>query len=174
MFYNEFVKNPIRKYIGISVLRKENGNIIGNHEWWERRAGYIQLTGKGDKERFLKDMGAAFNEKDKATYIGDNYPIEASVWYWTNVKKTRERNLSAYVEKNSASERIILITQYFVNGYKEGIDGTLICIREGGNYSINLTQNKLFANGKEFSLPNSWNERSSKWQDVEEQMKNGG
>lgn len=151
-----------------------NGNTIGDYEWWERGAGYIQLTGREEQERFLADMGDSFAEKDKATYIGNNYPIEAAVWYWTNVGKTGEGNLNAYVEKNGASEGMFLVTQYFVNGYVDGIDDTLRSIKEGGSYTTNLNQNKLSANGKEFPLPNGWEERSSKWQDVEEQMKNGG
>lgn len=147
------------------------GNIVGGYEWWERGAGYIQLTGEKEQERFLEDMKDSYTGRDKASYIADNYPAESAVWYWTNVQKTGEGNLNAYVEKYGASEGTFLITQYFINGYAAGIDDTLRSIRDGGKYTIYLESNKLSANGKEFPLPNGWELRGEKWKNVEEQMR---
>lgn len=149
-----------------------NGKTIGDYSWWERGAGYIQVTGAAEQERFLKDMQNSYSGKNKASYIGNNYPIEASVWYWSSVQKTGAGNLNAYVEMYGASEGTFLVTQYFINGYVDGIDDTLRSIREGGEYTIDLSNNKLLSIGKEFPLPNDWEKRSSKWQKIEEELQN--
>lgn len=142
----------------------------GDYEWWERGAGYMQITKQPLQEQFLKYMDDPFDGKDKATYIGDNYPIESAVWYWTKLEMTKEGNLNAYVEKNKASEKIFLIAQYFVNGYPRGHDDTLGKIRDGEAYTID--NGELYSNGDHFSAPNSWGERSRIWQHVEEYMNN--
>ena len=145
-----------------------NGNVIGQYNWWERGAGYMQITGEDLQEQFLKYIDDPFDGKDTATYIGNNYPIESAVWYWTEVNMTSEGNLNAYVERYEASEEIFLIAQYFVNGYPTGHDATLGKIRDGEAYTIN--EGKLYSNGDHFSAPNSWGERYPRWQRVEEYM----
>lgn len=149
---------------------EQKGIVVGNYEWWERGAGYMQITKQALQEQFLNYMEDPFDGKDKATYIGDNYPIESAVWYWTNLEMTKEGNLNAYVKENGAYEGVFLITQYFVNGYVSGIDGTLRGIKEGAEYKIE--GGKLISNGKEFRLPNGWASRYPHWQKVEECMKN--
>lgn len=120
----------------------------------------------------MKDTQKSYSGKNKASYIGNNYTIEASVWYWSSVQKTGAGNLNAYVEMYGASEGTFLVTQYFINGYVDGIDDTLRSIREGGEYTIDLSNNKLLSNGKEFPLPNDWEKRNSKWQKIEEELQN--
>lgn len=44
--------------------------------------------------------------------------------------------LNNYVMNYGASKEIFLITQYFINGYKSGIDSDLRLIREGADYNI--------------------------------------
>jgi len=147
-----------------------NGNTMGKYNWWNRGAGYMQITGDELQEQFLEYMNDPFDGKDTATYIGNNYPIESAVWYWTKVKMTGEGNLNAYVDANEASKETFLIVQYFVNGFVDGINDTLIYIKTEKEY--NIEEGKLISNGKEFPLPNGWENRSLNWKRVEEHMKN--
>jgi len=149
---------------------RSNGSRIGDYEWWERGAGYIQLTGRELQLEFLKAMGDSFNELNTAEHIGNNYPIEASVYYWGVVAKTGEGNLNAYVEKHGASEGIFLITQYFANSFVTGINPALEHIRNGGSYIIDIKQNQLIVEGQTFVLPNGWADRADIWEEVYEQM----
>ena len=146
-------------------LRK-NGIIVGDYGWRERGAGYIQLTGEGIQRAFLIKMGASYNGDIPAEYIAENYPIEAAVYYWTEVNKTGAGNLNAYVEqyaKDDNMDGIFLITQYFVNGYVDGIDEALSKIRKGEKFKINSNTHKLEVNGKSYQLPNGWYDRELNW-----------
>ncbi len=146
-------------------LRK-SGNIVGNYGWKERGAGYIQLTGEGIQRDFLTRMGDSYNGDIPAEYIAPNYPIEAAVYYWTEVNKTGAGNLNAYVEqyaKDDNMDGIFLISQYFVNGYVDGIDEALSKIRKGEKFKINSITHKLEVNGKSYQLPNGWYDRELNW-----------
>lgn len=142
---------------------KQKGMDI-SYNWDERGAGYIQITWRETHLKFLNAINDSFNGKNTATYIAENYPIEASVWYWTSFEKTGEGNLNAYVEKNGANDEVFLITQYFVNGFRSGIDEYLVKIKEGVTYEI--SNNKLKIEGKEFTLPVGWERRQDYWEKV--------
>lgn len=55
------------------------------------------------------------------------------------------------------------ITQYFVNGYVDGIDEALSKIRKGEKFKINSNTHKLEVNGKSYQLPNGWYDRELDW-----------
>ena len=129
-----------------------------------RGAGYIQITGKDTHKEFLKSIPEdSYSGKDTATYIANNYALEASAWYWSNMKKTGEGNLNAYVSKNGGSLEIFLITQYFVNGTPSKIDSDLGSIRKGDSYTINTDRKgnsvSLSVNGNTYRLPDGWDRR---------------
>ncbi|MDE5696398.1 MAG: DUF4280 domain-containing protein [Lachnospiraceae bacterium] len=147
---------------------RERGIRVGDYEWWERGAGYIQLTGQKVQREFLKAIGDNYSGFNTAEHIGNNYPIEASVYFWGVVEKTGEKNLNAYVAKHGASEGIFLITQYFTNSFVNGIDPALVSIRNGGSYTIE--KNQLIVNGQSFVLPNGWEDRAEVWEKVYDQM----
>lgn len=149
---------------------RSNGGRIGDYEWWERGAGDIQLTGRKVQLEFLNAMEDDFSELNTADYIGNNYPIEASVYFWGVVEKTGEKSLNAYVAKYGASEGIFLITQYFTNSFVEGINPALESIRKGGAYTIDIEKKQLIVNGQSFALPNGWDDRVKAWRKVYEQM----
>lgn len=149
-----------------------NGNAMGGYNWWERGAGYMQITGQELQKQFLEYMEDPFDGKDTATYIGNTYPIESAVWYWTKVKKTGEGNLDAYVTKNGAWEGMFLVTQYFVNGFQDADNDTLVKIKEGAAYTINEEKTTVSVDGVVFSTPNSWDVRYPRWKSVEEYMNN--
>lgn len=117
-----------------------NGNAMSDYNWWNRGAGYMQITDQELHEQFLKYIDDPFDGKDTATYIGNNYPIESAVWYWTKVKKTGKGNLDAYVTENGAWEGMFLVTQYFVNGFQNAKNDVLVKIKEGEDYTINEEQ----------------------------------
>ncbi|MDE7477108.1 MAG: DUF4280 domain-containing protein, partial [Lachnospiraceae bacterium] len=149
---------------------KKKGIRVGEYEWWERGAGYIQLTGKIIQQEFLSAMEDEFSGRNTAEYIGNTYPIEASVYFWGIVPKTGEGNLNAYVMKYGASEGIFLITQYFTNSFVSGINSALESIRKGEAYSIDIKSNLLTVNGKSYVLPNGWEDRAEIWENIYEQM----
>lgn len=149
---------------------REKGIRVGDYEWWERGAGYIQLTGQKVQQEFLNAIGKNCSDRNTAEYIGNNYPIEASVYYWGVVAKTGEGNLNAYVEKHGASEGIFLITQYFTNSFVKGINPALESIRNGGEYSIDVEKKQLIVGGQSFVLPNGWQTRAEIWEKVYDQM----
>lgn len=152
---------------------RANGGNVGNYEWWERGAGYIQLTHAGNQRAFLSDMGESYDEieGDVPTYIGDKYAIESAVWYWAKLNMTGEGNLNTYVKVNGDSEKIFLITQYYVNGFPDGIGNTLTGIREGNiKYNINVDNNQLEVDGNSFPLPNGWTDRVAKWETAKDEM----
>lgn len=136
----------------------------------ERGAGYIQITWRDTHLEFLNAMGDSFNGDNTADYIAQNYPIEAFVWYWTNADKTSMHSLNVYVEQYGASKEIFLITQYFVNGYKTGIDTSLAAIRNGASYSIDTKKNTLTVGNNTFNLPIGWDDRENYWRKVEKQL----
>lgn len=156
-----------QKYI--DDLRKK-GNTVGEYSWRNRGAGYMQITGESLQQQFLEYMNDSFDGQDKATYIGNNYPIDSAVWYWTEVKKTEAGNLNAYVTENGAWEGMFLITQYFVNGFPTGHDDTLRGIKKKEYYEIK--EGKVYSNGDSFGLPNGWDNRSPIWNRIEEYMNN--
>lgn len=95
-------------------------------------------------------MNDSFSGVDTATYIAENYALEASAWFWSNAAKTGEGNLNAYVKKNGGSSGVFLITQFFVHGFPTttpGFNNDLVSIRDGGSFTINKN-----ANGKSVSL----------------------
>ncbi len=147
----------------------KKGMVI-KYDWKERGAGYIQITWRKTHLEFLNAIGDSYNGNDTAEYIAKNYPIEASVWYWTNVDKTSEHSLNAYVEQYGASKEIFLITQYFVNGYITGINASLASIRNGSVYSIDIANNKLTVGNNSFRLPNGWADRENYWGKAEKQL----
>ncbi len=142
---------------------KQKGMDIG-YNWDERGAGYIQITWRETHLKFLNAINDSFNGEDTATYIAENYPIEASVWYWTSFEKTGEGNLNAYVEENGANDEVFLITQYFVNGFRSGIGEYLVKIKNGAAYEV--SDGKLKIDGKEFALPAGWERRQDYWEKV--------
>lgn len=95
-------------------------------------------------------MNDSFSGLDTATYISNNYAVEASTWYWSNMNKTGENNLNAYVKKYGGSLGVFLITQFFVHGYPtkdSRFDPDLVLIKNGTSYIINKD-----ASGKSVSL----------------------
>lgn len=122
------------------------------------------------QREFLKAMEDNYSDFNTAEHIGNNYPIEASVYFWGVVEKTGEKNLNAYVAKHGASEGIFLITQYFTNSFVEGINPALESIRNGEPYTIDIEKNQLIVNGQSFVLPNGWKDRAEVWEKVYEQM----
>lgn len=56
------------------------------------------------------------------------------------------------------------ITQYFVNGYVDGIDEALSEIRKGEKFKIDSNTHKLEVNGKSYQLPNGWYDRELNWE----------
>jgi RHS repeat-associated protein len=136
----------------------------------ERGAGYIQITWRATHLKFLKTMNDSFSGVDTATYIANNYALEAAAWYWSNEPKTSAGNLNAYVEKNGDGSNIFLITQYFVNAFPTqngnpipGFDADLASMRKGGSYKIKKDKNgksvSLSVNGNTYDLPNGWDDR---------------
>lgn len=89
--------------------------------------------------------------------------MEASAWYWSNMKKTGEGNLNAYSVKNGDSLGIFLITQYYVNGFVDGIGDDLALIRKGSSFTINKDKDgnsvSLTVNDHTYRLPNDWDNR---------------
>lgn len=164
---NEFDDLSWEKY---KAELRANGNVVGDYGWKERGAGYIQLTGETVQRAFLERMEDPYNGDRPAEYIGMKYPIEAAVYYWSEVDKTSKGNLNAYIEEYGATEGTFLITQYFTNGYKEGIDESLRNIRDGKSFQTNIETGKLIVDGKIFDLPNGWKEREEIWEKVNEEL----
>lgn len=136
----------------------------------ERGAGYIQITWSETHLNFLKSMGDTFSGNDTATYIANNYPMEAAAWFWSNAAKTSEGNLNAYSTKNGNSLGDFLCTQYYVNGLvvidgkvPQEFKGDLASISNGEAFTINKDANKnstsLSINGHTWRLPNHWDDR---------------
>lgn len=165
---NEFDDLSWEKYK--AELRANGSNVVGDYGWKERGAGYIQLTGETVQRAFLERMEDPYNGDRPAEYIGMKYPIEAAVYYWSEVDKTSKGNLNAYIEEYGATEGTFLITQYFTNGYKEGIDESLRNIRDGKSFQTNIETGKLIVDGKIFDLPNGWKEREEIWEKVNEEL----
>lgn len=165
--YTEFTDETWKEY---KEDMRMKGNRVGDYEWWERGAGYIQLTGQKVQREFLKAMEDNYSGFNTAEHIGNNYPIEASVYFWGVVEKTGEKNLNAYVAKHGASEGIFLITQYFTNSFVNGINSALESIRNGESYTIDIKAKRLIVNGQSFVLPNGWTDRATVWEKVYAQM----
>ena len=157
------------KYIANLIA---NGNAVADYEWWERGAGYIQVTGKEAQEEFLREIGedtSKITDEERVNHIANNYATEISVWYWACSAKSSKGNLNAYLEAYGASDEIFLITQYFVNGY--GDDAALQAIRKGEvTYDTDITTKELivhWASGdKRYKLPNGWKDRYIYWETV--------
>ncbi len=164
---NEFDDLSWEKY---KAELRANGNVVGDYGWKERGAGYIQLTGETVQRAFLERMEDPYNGDRPAEYIGMKYPIEAAVYYWSEVDKTSKGNLNAYIEEYGATEGTFLITQYFTNGYKEGIDESLRNIRDGKSFPTKIETGKLTVDGKRFDHPNGWKEREEIWEKVNEEL----
>lgn len=150
---------------GKNTLEQGSNAYFANKKYGknERGAGYIQITWRNTHLAFLKSMNDSFSGADTATYIANKYPMEASAWFWSNMQKTGEGNLNAYVNKNGGDLGIFLITQYYVNGVPQGIDKDLSSIRKGGSFTINKDKKgnsvSLSVNGNTYSLPNGWDDR---------------
>lgn len=164
-----------------------NGGNVGDYGWWERGAGYMQLTHEGNQKAFLRDI---LKDKDKnvtddeideiinkiddiPTYIGKNYPIESAVWYWTNIKLPDKDSLNQYVEdyvNDDNMDGIFIITQYYVNGFPNGHGNALTEIRKGNGKNYEINGKKLEANGDSFDLPNGWADRETKWKTAKNEM----
>ena len=124
----------------------------------KRGAGYIQITHESTHKDFLKSVVCKFTGADTATYIANNYELEASVWYWSTYKKIGNLTLNKYAETlGNGSEGIFLIIQYYVNGVPSGIGSDLTSIRNGGKFEIK--NNKLKVGKNEYRLPNGWDKR---------------
>jgi RHS repeat-associated protein len=121
--------------VGTEKYFKSNGYTANT-----RGAGYIQITGADTQKKFLKTIPKPYSGKDTASYIARNYALEASAWYWSNMKKTGEGNLNAYVRKNGGGLGVFLIMQFFVNGLpstSSAFYNDLTSIRNGTSFSIN-------------------------------------
>ncbi len=113
-------------------------------------------------EEALKNSGL-----DRVHFIAKYYSLESAAWYWatTNVKNTYAGSLNGYVVDNENSKGIFLITQYYINGFKSGINADLQKIREG-NIDYEIGEEKLFVNGHSYDLPNNWSDREAKYEEA--------
>jgi hypothetical protein len=89
-----------------------------------RGAGYMQLTHKGNHEKFLQYIKSTFNGENTAQHIAENYPWKSAVWYWatTGIVSTGVGSLNNYVITYGESLNVYLVTQFFVNGWPRYAD----------------------------------------------------
>lgn len=141
-----------------------------------RGAGYIQITGKDIHKAFLKEMKDPYSGIYTTKHIAKNYPLEASAWYWSGKQKD-SKNLNKYTVENNFSKEVFLITQYFVNGYVDGIDPDLNAIKRGAAYSTVPAKKgekygKLFVNGRTWRTPKGWEDRGDSFDDAKKAFYN--
>lgn len=140
------------------------------YNFTKRGAGYIQITFADTHSAFLDAMKDTFQEENTARYIANNYPIEASVWYWTSFDKTRVGNLNDFVDMKYSGDSkkqddVFLAVQYYVNGFQ----GTKDYIQdiENGNYEIQAGDKVIIKGVSDsFNVPSRWADRVECWNKV--------
>lgn len=167
--------------MGSSTTEQDYGDVNywndKNYGYEGRGAGYIQVTWLEKQKEFL--MSEPINMKaeeidkieDLPSYIGDNYALEASAWYWTEVDQTRKGNLNAYVEEYGSGENIYLITQYYVNVWltkNSTFNYDMEYLRNGGEftYENEKTKENIVVNGHTYPTPTNWSDRKDKYEKI--------
>jgi hypothetical protein len=149
---------------------KADGTTVGRYEPYERGAGYIQITGRDVTHlRFLASINDPFTGQNTAEYISENYPWEASAWYWaveksnlrSSLKQTTNTTLNDFAIQHGESLTVFLLVQYAVNGWRTGTPSNELAvrIRDGANWYVD--NGRLFVEGEDnsFLLPNGWTDR---------------
>ncbi len=114
-FYGITDLRSIKLFLATCGHESEKGNkVIENlpipdnvrYQIYDRGAGYIQITGRDETHlRFLKSVNDSYAALNTAEYIADNYPWEASAWYWagtsanlkSSIKPTTDTTLNDFI-----------------------------------------------------------------------------
>ncbi len=89
-------RESIVQFLAIAAAESDYGQEyleIGNDAYWEahgynrntRGAGYIQVTHDYNHQAFLDFIGDDYSGANTASYIAENYPLEVSVWFWSQL-----------------------------------------------------------------------------------------
>lgn len=142
----------------------------------ERGVGYIQLTFGDSHKAFLIAMHDDYMGADTAEHIDENYgPWESAAWAWSEKLYGSGWRLDDYaVEKRLCIETFLSI-QYYINGYPTDEDENVLegfsdnisgIVNEGFKYKIDIPNNKLRVNGREYPLPKGWEAREEAYYDA--------
>lgn len=185
--YGIFSRESIIQFLATAAQESNYGSWlleIGSEDYFEskidydkndRGAGYIQITGRTAHLAFLKSMDDDFTGEDTASYIAENYPLEASVWYWLN-KDPFSGGLNEFIDTSTAKggnpELIFLKTSYYVNGVRGGNFNDDINDAIYGRASYRITDDKLIINNNKYTLPNGWEEREDTYEEASDIWRN--
>lgn len=154
---------------------------IGNDDYWEahgydrntRGAGYIQVTHDYNHQAFLDFIGDDYNGADTASYIAENYALEVSVWFWSQLNLYGyEGGVNEFIETKiddgGDSILIFLKTAYYVGGMPSGDFNSDINDAIAGNIDYEITDTHLIINGNKYLLPSRWDVRLEAYQKAQE------
>ena len=96
------VRNWCLRYEPGTSAGKRLGNTQPGDGYKFRGAGYIQLSGRSNFERFSSEIGdpRIISEVDSAKYVANNYAWEAAGWWWdhndmnNNIARSQRQGLS--------------------------------------------------------------------------------
>ena len=139
----------------------------------DRGAGFIQVTGRNQHLQFLKTMGDSFDGTDTATYIAENYPMEASRWWWSqsDSKTGTGLNMNDYAIKYGDSLGAFLITQYYVTESSLTMSNDLLIQICDGEIEWTDVGGTIFAGGERMTAPPNWEDRKAKYYEAIEIFK---
>lgn len=145
---------------------------IGNDAYWEahgynrntRGAGYIQVTHDYNHQAFLDFIGDDYSGANTASYIAENYPLEVSVWFWSQLNLYGyEGGVNEFIEtkmdEGGDPIAIFLKTAYYVGGMPSRNFNSDINSAIAGNTAYEVTDTHLIINGNKYPLPSRWEVR---------------
>lgn len=176
----------ISSSVGIGLLQ-----VTGESQMYFIKDKYLSSEDEYEKKRIETYFNVTKDDFDSlksseylelenaAGFIYENYPIEASAWYWgqTTMKcaifdNGIQTNLSFndyiehYCDVNANMDNVFLAVQYNLNGrrnFKKGdIDDMCKCVTQVWED----TENEVKINGKSSSFPNGWEGRLSDWKNA--------
>jgi predicted chitinase len=144
---------------------------------YERGAGYIQITWRDANHLpFLASVDDDYKEMNTAEYISENYPWEASAWYWAtapanfkaSLKPTSNITLNDFIIMYGDSLFVYLLVQYAVNGWPEQspTGAAAKSVLDGAEWYIE--NGRLFISGdsNSYTLPTNWEDREKNYNDA--------
>lgn len=148
---------------------KDNGLNYGINE---RGAGYIQITYRKTHLAFLKYVGDDFDGEDTARYIAENYPLEASMWFWAINNTYGWQGVNEFIQtKTDEGGDLLLVflkTAYYVAGMPRGNFNDDINDAISGKASYTITDTHLIINGNRYLLPDRWDVRLEAYEKAQE------
>lgn len=143
-------------------MLNSDGSTVGKYLVTERGAGYIQITWSDTHLKFLATIPDSFSGEDTASYIAQNYPWEASAWFWTSpdaktIGTTNKLPINEYVEKYGDSKGVYLMTQYAVNSWSDSPSNEILSDIRDGKIEWSVKDGRVWTNGKDVgSAPKGW------------------